>query len=1210
MLDVVTETRCDGEALAESSHDAWVATTPPSQAPGPPPKGTWRWARASHDDTGSPRLLLTGGGIGHSIPRKPRARVLSLADRTVRIELPPPPTDCHAFRRQCEEVSVLGESSAGTAEMELARCRPGPFWGSDPASPIELDLTLPEGEVWNLRWRAHLRPGGEDDEGGGGGEGTGGPVVATPLSGECRVDLTPAAAAEEAAALERWTGQARNWRAQVEGAVRAARADMAGGTTGPADRGGKTDWRLHSALSRARWAHSELTRALHAAGEGSGGRASATATATAALKALGTALEEAKPVRAEMNRFLSSKKKRDARCVFKAKITALIEDGAFAAFLAVASPKALEDMGGGHNRLYQLLVEGKGRRCGSLVLNPDVFEAAAERSDLWSYKQIAILMQRKKGAEEAIEGEIKRLSVEAEKEETIRRERTEAGERAAEHKLLVDLQRRAIREQAIRCQDEQLGFEPGAKVRIHSLQAQNADVQSLNGTNGIVTSRANVLPNMPVRYLVRCDETGKIMSMLPKNLERLDLASRLKVAEKLGVTATESVEAPTVSLPARPFVVDLAPSKKTAWSKKARQIATSPVEEEGIVLVPAPSKAYGQCLFDQQKKKASILPGAASPAREGKAPTVPCTARPFVVDLTPSKKTAWSKKARQIATSPVEEEGIVLVPAPSKERQQYICQQQKTATKTQPILASKAKRNCTGGASCRFLLPFNRCHFYHSPQEIQKAQERCPRKNQNAWKQGGWKRRSGLLSHHCVSFVIGPKGRHVKELSRDTCTHITIDQANMVRRTCAPHLMRKILITGRSKESIQRAAVMIRDLVCSVGSCHDFFLLEEDEKNDIIEDSKLKSVENRLPATSPRSLSPTEASTPSPSDVFPNVEANRPTLPMATTSDYLLKHSNAVCPNHTAHESSTSTDTSSVLGPVEISTDTQSLVSEPSSNSSFINQAHPIVTSRTSAFCGFGCGSLPSSNDVDGGNIGANIATDFVRPVLSVHLATAQDPSSQMAELHFHGEGSLLQFLRNNEKCLKGSPVEFANWLGQSEDILCLSDLADAVEDSNYLQNVLQGGDGNVGIKGFKRTAFKDAAIATSKQLAEEAASKVSSSCNEPESRAVKRTSEEIPPELICPISQDLMVDDPVIASDGHSYERTCIEAWYLRQRTEVERAIRIVRTNPENSSARAIVERGVLSPITHERVKDMNLLQNLAVRSMARDVARATGQM
>ena len=458
--------------------------------------------------------------------------------------------------------------------------------------------------------------------------------------------------------------------------------------------------------------------------------------------------------------------------------------------------------------------------------------------------------------------------------------------------------------------------------------------------------------------------------------------------------------------------------------------------------------------------------------------------------------------------------------------------------------------------------------------------------------------------------MIGPKGRHVKELSRDTCTHITIDQANMVRRTCAPHLMRKILITGRSKESIQRAAVMIRDLVCSVGSCHDFFLLEEDEKNDIIEDSKLKSVENRLPATSPRSLSPTEASTPSPSDVFPNVEANRPTLPMATTSDYLLKHSNAVCPNHTAHESSTSTDTSSVLGPVEISTDTQSLVSEPSSNSSFINQAHPIVTSRTSAFCGFGCGSLPSSNDVDGGNIGANIATDFVRPVLSVHLATAQDPSSQMAELHFHGEGSLLQFLRNHEKCLKGSPVEFANWLGQSEDILCLSDLADAVEDSNYLQNVLQGGDGNVGIKGFKRTAFKDAAIATSKQLAEEAASKVSSSCNEPESRAVKRTSEEIPPELICPISQDLMVDDPVIASDGHSYERTCIEAWYLRQRTEVERAIRIVRTNPENSSARAIVERGVLSPITHERVKDMNLLQNLAVRSMARDVARATGQM
>ncbi|KAL1528062.1 hypothetical protein AB1Y20_009428 [Prymnesium parvum] len=40
-----------------------------------------------------------------------------------------------------------------------------------------------------------------------------------------------------------------------------------------------------------------------------------------------------------------------------------------------------------------------------------------------------------------------------------------------------------------------------------------------------------------------------------------------------------------------------------------------------------------------------------------------------------------------------------------------------------------------------------------------------------------------------------------------------------------------------------------------------------------------------------------------------------------------------------------------------------------------------------------------------------------------------------------------------------------------------------------------------------------------------------------------------VPHELLCPISHELM-SDPVLAADGHAYERSCIEEWLTRQRT------------------------------------------------------------
>ena len=41
----------------------------------------------------------------------------------------------------------------------------------------------------------------------------------------------------------------------------------------------------------------------------------------------------------------------------------------------------------------------------------------------------------------------------------------------------------------------------------------------------------------------------------------------------------------------------------------------------------------------------------------------------------------------------------------------------------------------------------------------------------------------------------------------------------------------------------------------------------------------------------------------------------------------------------------------------------------------------------------------------------------------------------------------------------------------------------------------------------------------------------------------------EPPDEFLCPITQELM-DDPVFATDGHTYERSAIERWLLKKRT------------------------------------------------------------
>lgn len=127
-----------------------------------------------------------------------------------------------------------------------------------------------------------------------------------------------------------------------------------------------------------------------------------------------------------------------------------------------------------------------------------------------------------------------------------------------------------------------------------------------------------------------------------------------------------------------------------------------------------------------------------------------------------------------------------------------------------------------------------------------------------------------------------------------------------------------------------------------------------------------------------------------------------------------------------------------------------------------------------------------------------------------------------------------LTFLEEHKDAIKGSPEVFGEWL-VTEDICCFTDLADAISDDEYLM-ALQHGNGMVGIKGYKQNAFKKAVLAVVHQNTTE------QTPNEANDSFVN--DDDVPTELLCPISHILMVNDPVVAADGHTYERVSISEW------------------------------------------------------------------
>jgi len=164
----------------------------------------------------------------------------------------------------------------------------------------------------------------------------------------------------------------------------------------------------------------------------------------------------------------------------------------------------------------------------------------------------------------------------------------------------------------------------------------------------------------------------------------------------------------------------------------------------------------------------------------------------------------------------------------------------------------------------------------------------------------------------------------------------------------------------------------------------------------------------------------------------------------------------------------------------------------------------------------------------------------------------------------------LLNFLRSQESCIKGSVDEFYTWLVKSEDIDSMSALKEAVSEEEYLKNNMKKGNGSSGVKGFKLKPFQRAVQNYKSKSAPEY----------PSLPQCQSKTQEPPDELVCPISLVLMTNDPVVAADGITYERVSIEDWFQKSKTKGS---------------------VIYSPVHGTEMESLVLMPNISVRNMAR---------
>ena len=257
----------------------------------------------------------------------------------------------------------------------------------------------------------------------------------------------------------------------------------------------------------------------------------------------------------------------------------------------------------------------------------------------------------------------------------------------------------------------------------------------------------------------------------------------------------------------------------------------------------------------------------------------------------------------------------------------------------------------------------------------------------------------------------------------------------------------------------------------------------------------------------------------------------------------------------------------------------------------------------------------------------------------------SNDASKTYSNFTLNENDSLLVFLRSQHQCIKGSVDEFYIWLVKSEDIDSMLALKEAVSDDDYLNDTMKVGNGTSGLKGFKRKAFHRAVMEYSDDTkdtksaedvhhqvsqkatstngssamhemngnaflpsnlftspSKETTSNIFSAFNDPTSiPSVTNNLSDPPTELVCPIGLVLMTNDPVLASDGVTYERASIEDWFQKSMSKLRNARENLKWNPHSVPDQRIIRNGICSPVHGSMMRSLALSPNTSIRNMAR---------
>jgi hypothetical protein len=398
MLQIVCKV---GTHWVEKSHESWVQKHQPDVAEQHP-------TTKKTDRPGNQQPLQIEGGLMHTQPRKPSVVVLNRNERKIRVTLHIPGGSVYDFNTYCHAVHIMGEHTDVYNEEEYTVSLSKDKLRSKMDGTIEVDMTLPQPGIWDLRWCFSM-------------ETEPGVVVNSELSWESTVDLVSEKYKRQMELVKSFEDMARRRASQIHSAIRKLVARHSQNDHSDVQSRYST---LEEALLKGHQTEFHLAKAMEDLGAN-------TNAANTPLSHLREALSQTTPYKKELDKELVEYEKRAALKNFKTKVYDILETGEASSWVATVSEDFLvNEMNGDPNRLYQLLMEGKKAYDCELV-DAATLCAASDRKDLFTTKQLEKISERAEQVETRAAEEARQAMLENEKREAAEKARKEMEKRAS-----------------------------------------------------------------------------------------------------------------------------------------------------------------------------------------------------------------------------------------------------------------------------------------------------------------------------------------------------------------------------------------------------------------------------------------------------------------------------------------------------------------------------------------------------------------------------------------------------------------------------------------------------------------------------------------------------------------------------------------------------------------------------------------------------------